>query len=235
MKKIIISILIIVLFNQNNYSQEKGSRLYSFDINEISFYKYNVDFKIKAVKNFKIIKNQFPEELMQSLLSTSSEEWEIFNTLGGKDNADIKSRSYYDNIKKMNIDKNYFELKHKLEFEIDGVATSIIKFYFFTQDNSKPQAGLVVMQKYANRWYKTSMKMVSNIAMTCLRLKTEEFEKIILGDVSNNQLEKINKKVFVDEKLDFNELNKEIDSWYSNDSVENKSKKDYFKDPYSIL
>ena len=81
MKKIISS-LILITITQSIFSQEKGARIYSYKINEIGFYKYQSDFKVKATKDFKTIKNELPEDLMQSILSCSSEEWEIFNTLG---------------------------------------------------------------------------------------------------------------------------------------------------------
>ena len=233
--KTITKITVLILLVQSIYSQEKGARSYSSNIDEIGFYKYNSDFKVKATKDFKTIKNEFPEDLMQSILSCSNEEWEIFNTLGGKEKAEINDSDYYNHIKKMDVEKTYFELKHKLEFEIDGVHSAIVKFYFISQDSPKPQAGLTVMQKKGNRWYKTSMKMVSNLAMTVLRLKTEEFEKIINGNVNTPELIQINKKVFVNGKLDFNKLNQEIDSWYMEPTNENISKKTYFKDPYSIL
>lgn len=233
--KTITKTILLLLLVQSIFSQEKGSRTYSFNINEIGFYKYEKEFKIKATKDFKNIKNEFPEDLMQSILSCSNEEWEIFNTLGGKEKAEINDSDYYNHIKKMDVEKTYFELKHKLEFEIDGVPNAIVKFYFISQDSPKPQAGLTVMQKKGNRWYKTSMKMVSNLAMTVLRLKTEEFEKIINSNVNTPELIQINKKVFVNGKLDFNKLNQEIDSWYMEPTNENISKKTYFKDPYSIL
>jgi hypothetical protein len=234
MKKI-INFLILLLISTSTFSQEKGARTYSYIINEIGFYNYQQGFKVKGTKDFKTIKNEFPEDLMQSILSCSNEEWEIFNTLGGKEKAEINDSDYYNHIKKMDVEKTYFELKHKLEFEIDGVPSAIVKFYFISQDSPKPQAGLTVMQKKGNRWYKTSMKMVSNLAMTVLRLKTEEFEKIINGNVNTPELIQINKKVFVNGKLDFNKLNQEIDSWYMEPTNENISKKNYFKDPYSIL
>lgn len=236
MKKIIsITTLLLLLLVQDGNSQEKGGRIYSSSIKEINFYKYDAFFKIKAIKNFKAIKNKFPEELMQSILSCSSPEWEIFNTLGGKENADINDATYYNNIKLMNVENNYFELKHKFEFEIDGIPTAIIKFHFISQDNPTPQAGLIVMQNYNNQWYKTSMKMVSNLAMVTLRLKTEELEKIVLGITNTPQLKEINKNVFIKGILDFNKLNSEIDSWYIEETKENEAKKEYFKDPYSIL
>ncbi|GAA3769952.1 hypothetical protein GCM10022423_24440 [Flavobacterium ginsengiterrae] len=223
------------MISYNFYSQEKGSRMYSFDIDEFNFYKYQAEFKIKATKDFKTIKNEFPEDLMQSIISCSDEEWEIFNTLGGKENAQINEPDYYESIKKMDIDKNYFELKHKLEFEIDQTPTVIIKFYFISQDNLQPQAGIIVMQKYDNRWYKTSMKMVPNIAMVVLKLKTSELEKIITGNLNSPELIQIHEKVFIKDKLDFNRLKIEMDSWYLDDTKENILKKEYFKDPNSIL
>ncbi len=172
---------------------------------------------------------------MQSVLSCSSEEWEVFNTFEGKEKAEINNSDYYNRIKEMDVEETYFELKHKLEFEIDGVPTAIVKFYFITKDNPKPQAGVIVMQNNGYRWCKISMKMVSNLAMTVLRLKTEEFEKIIKGNIDTIELQQMNKSVFVNDKLDFNKLNQEIDSFYTNETKENLSKKEYFKDSNSIL
>jgi hypothetical protein len=33
----------------------------------------------------------------------------------------------------MDVERNYFELKHKIEFEVDQIPTAIIKFYFINQ------------------------------------------------------------------------------------------------------
>ncbi|GIQ60063.1 hypothetical protein ACHRVW_17125 [Flavobacterium collinsii] len=77
----------MILLSQNFYAQEKGPRIYSSDIDEFIFYRYQTAYKIKATKDFKTVKNEFPEDLMQSIISCSNEEWEIFNTLGGKNNA----------------------------------------------------------------------------------------------------------------------------------------------------
>jgi hypothetical protein len=79
----------------------------------------------------------------------------------------------------MNRDKNYFELKHKFEFNIMGIPTAVVKFYLTTEQSPQPQAGVVTMQKIDGRWQKTSMKMFSKISMTALRLKSEALEKII--------------------------------------------------------
>ncbi len=47
MKKI-ISILILIIINFSIFPQEKGTRIYSYNINEIGFYKYQSGFIIKA-------------------------------------------------------------------------------------------------------------------------------------------------------------------------------------------
>ncbi len=139
MKKI-INILLLLSIIQSIFCQEKGARIYSYNINEIGFYKYQSDFKIKATKDFKTIKNELPEDLIQSVLSCSSEEWEIFNTLGGKEKADINDKMHYNNVKKMDINKNYFELKHKIEFELG----KLIKILIFSIENYCPKMLLIV-------------------------------------------------------------------------------------------
>lgn len=117
MKKI-IEYFLVFLLTHSVYSQEKGERIYSFTIDEFNFYKYELGFKVKATKNFKAIKNETPEGLMQSIISCSNEEWNAYNTLGGKDNAQKNDEEYYNDVKRMDKNKNYLEFANKIEFKI---------------------------------------------------------------------------------------------------------------------
>jgi hypothetical protein len=64
MKNNLNFVFIIFLFFHIVNAQERSNRIYPFNISEISFYKYNSKFEIKATKDFTNIKNEFPEDLM---------------------------------------------------------------------------------------------------------------------------------------------------------------------------
>ena len=236
MKKINFLFLILCLNIQAIAQEETGARVFSSTINEVYFMKYEDGSKVKAeITDISKAENAFPEQLLQSILSSTSYDWDIYNTLGGKDKAKPKSDKHYNNIKTINKDKNYFELKHKLEFEIEGVPTAIVKYYIIMEGKSEYISAVTVMQKYNGRWYKTTTKMVSDLAMIVWRLKSNEFEKLILAKSDDSVLKEVNSKVFVNGKLDFGMLSKEMESWYAQDTPANKAKIDYFKDPKTLF
>lgn len=234
-----LSLLLIACFCSlvlNAQEQQRSNRLYSGEIQNISYLVYPPVTHIKAAsKSQKEITFQYPESLMLSIMSCSDATWESYHTLGGKANADIKEASHYAYIKTMNRDKNYFELKHKFEFEVMGVPTAIIKFYLITEQSPQPQVGVVTMQKIDGRWQKTSMQMFSKMAMIALRLKSDVLEKIINQDQSDKFLRAIHERVFDKQTLNFDKLSAEIDSWYMEETKYNKEMKSYFKDPNSLF
>lgn len=52
--------------------------------------------------------NLFPEQLIQSVLSASNQEWIDYNTLGGEEKSTKKDQAYFYRIATMNKDSNYF-------------------------------------------------------------------------------------------------------------------------------
>lgn len=229
-----ISILLILSLLQYCNAQEKGQRIYSSQIREISFLKYPSNLQIKAILNSQNeAKCVYPEDLMLSIMSCSDSDWEIYHTIGGKENADVKADRHYLQIKIMNKEKNYFELKHKFEFLIANVPTAIVKFYLITEQIPTPVAGVVTMQKYDGRWQKCSMRMFSKLAMLALRIKSSELEKIIEGSEENKYLKELQSKIKINGNIDFDRLAAETDSWHIDNSKKNQDIKTYFKDPNS--
>ena len=235
--KLYLTFTILIGFYLKIYAQDlQGQRLYSGDIQNISFFQYPIGVQIKAIlQSESQAKCIFSEDLMLSVMSCTDATWEAYHTLGGLENAEIKSTEHYGFIKTMNKDKNYFELKHKFEFKIANVPTAIIKFYLITEQSPLPQAGVLTMQKIDGRWQKCSMKMFSKMAMLALRLRSDKLQKIIDGSDEDSYLKEIKGRIQTNGKLDFDKLSAEIDSWYMADTKANKAKKEYFKDPNSFL
>lgn len=235
-KSFIGAILLLCFGNITNAQESKGKRLYSGQLQGIAYLAYPTGTKIKAEAiSPKELGYQYPESLMQSIMSCTNAEWESYHTFGGRENADIKSAEHYAYIKSMNKDKNYFELKHKFEFVVMGVSTATVKFYLITEQSPQLQAGVVTMQKIDGRWQKCPMKMFSKISMTALRLQSGVLEKIISQDQSDKFLRFIHQKVFDGQTLNFDKLAAEVDSWYMEENKANQEMKNYFKDPNSLF
>jgi len=217
---------IIVLSQQ----QESSNILLSYSQNqEIYYYEYQPKLKIKATLTQQSdVKNEYPEELIQSVFSARNQEWIDYNTLGGAEKSDKKSEKHFNHIKKMDKDKNYFELHHKVTFNLDGVKTSIIKF-FLIQENKTPISGAMLMQKINNRWYVTSRSDMSMFVIMIMRLKSDALEGIIFGDSDNKEIidfyHKVSDKNGV---LNLSSFEKEFFDLYL---PENKEKLNLFIDP----
>ena len=230
MKKITLFIVFILLSITYNYSQQELSNIiFSHSENQtIYFYEYNGKLKVKADYKTQIqAVNEYPEQLIQSVLSATNQKWVNYNTLGGEKKARKKSEKHFKQIKKMDRKKNYFELHHKLRFKIDGLDTVIIKFFFY-QEKELPVSGAMVMQKINKRWFVTSRSDLSVFAIMIMRLKTEALKGIILGNSTNQDIETFHKMVSVKNNIELSLFEKEFTNLYL---PENINKKELFIDP----
>jgi hypothetical protein len=82
MKAIKIILLCLLAFcNATNAQDIKGKRLYSGDLQNISYLFYPSETKIKAeVKSQKELDYQYPESLMLSIMACTNADWEAFHT-----------------------------------------------------------------------------------------------------------------------------------------------------------
>ncbi|MFK8298973.1 hypothetical protein ACI76O_11500 [Capnocytophaga cynodegmi] len=224
-------LMLLFILTQVMYSQEYNNRVYSYGIEEMSYFKYENVKIFATLEDISQAENKTPEQLAQSILSCSSREWDVKNTLGGVNNVSEKTKEEYSQIKSMDKKKNYFELISKIEFEIDKIPTAVLKMYFFSESFPNPQAGIFVMQKYNDVWYKTSTKQINNIALTILRLKPEILDAIMNNNYNIDYLQKIKGNVTTDNILDFNKLSIELEKLSESDS----SVFYKLKDEYSIL
>jgi len=226
-KKILLFILIYPFICSSQ--QESSNILFFFtEEQEIDIYEYNEEFIIRAdYKTQSEALNLYPEQLIQSVFSASTQEWVNYNTLGGEEKATKKDKAYFDRIKNMDRDKNYIELIHKLSFELNSLPTVIIKF-FLHEEKNKPVSGAMVMQKVDNRWLTTSSIDVSTFSIMVMRLKTEVLKGAFLGDQNNAEIQKLHERVINENGLDLNRFQEDFFSWYDDD---NTYYKNIFLDP----
>jgi hypothetical protein len=179
-KKILKSfIFIFVLILHKSIAQDvEGSRviLMNQGFKNATFYLYKPAFAAKAIfKKLEEVNNQYPEELMSSILSVNTQGWENFNTLGGENEAELKDDAFFESINRMNREKNFFDLRCKLAYEANGEHFAIIKFYLF-RENTEPICGAYAMQKIENRWYKTSTNLTTTLAFLLMQFNEEKLD-----------------------------------------------------------
>jgi hypothetical protein len=229
MKHRTLQFIILIISSISCFAQEEYSNIllsYS-ETQDIFYYKYNPEFTINAdYKSQSEAINEHPEQLIQSVLSATNQEWVNYNTLGGKEKAEQKEVSHFEQIKKMNKDKNYFELIHKLTFKIDNTPTAIVKF-FLHQENTQPISAAMVMQEVNGKWYKTSNINLSTLAIMVMRLKSDVLEGAILGNSSSSNIQNLHDKINSEVGINLTIFENEFLSWYE----PNNNNKELFIDP----
>lgn len=230
MKKINFLLLLTIITSSLVRSQEDANLILSYpEESEISFYEYPKNTFAKAIyKKKENVTNEYPEQLLESILSATDQEWVNYNTLGGAEKASEKKQSHFDKVKSMNKDKNYFELIHKLKLNIGGVPTVIIKFFTHFED-TEVLSGAAVMQLNDGRWQKTSHPSLSTLSIIVMRMKTEVLKGIVLQNSDVPNIIAISNRVSNDGILDLLLLEKEFASWYSPEVDDTKIT--MYKDP----
>ncbi len=205
---------------------DKGGRviLSTLKVTEnTSFHIYNPPLKAKAIYKDSIeAGNEYPEQLVSSLISASSQGWIDYNTFGGNSKSEKKDQKYFDFIKSMDIDKNYYELKSKLMFELNGQEYAIIKFYFHTELLPESKSGAYVMVKDNGRWKYTTTNFTSDLALMVMRFNGEKLQELLRGQNSGNEIvDRVISQITTDTGfIEFTSLYKEFANWYEQDNTE---------------
>lgn len=208
--KLVITVLSCLIFSFS-YSQEKdlGARimLNANGVSNTSYYVYSPPFIAKAIySSIKEAKNEFPEQTMSSILSATSQEWVNYNTLGGVENAEIKSVSDFEKTKNINKEKTFFELLSKLEFDANGSKMSIIKFSFHKEGKEKPIAGALVFEKVDGTWKKTATPYTTNMSMALMVFKPDVMNRLLFKEPMNELEKNIIRNVYDKDGFNFNKL-----------------------------
>ncbi len=227
--KLLAHIILLVCLESQAQQQDANLILSYPEESEISFFKYPKETFAKAIYKSQVdVINKYPEQLLESIISAINQEWVNYNTLGGAEKASEKKQSHFDKIKSMNRNKNYFELAHKLTFNVGGIPTTIIKFFTHFED-TEVLSGATVMQFVDGRWQKTSHPSLSTLSIIVMRMKSNVLEGIVLQNSNDANVQAITKRVTDDLGLNLALLEKEFESWYSPEI--HKAKIELYKDP----
>lgn len=229
-----ITIFIVLSLSANNFlfaqtnQFAKGGRVLVNSVKEMGesfYYIYEPSFLAKPIYNDTTeAENIYPEQLMISTISANSQEWINYNTYGGEVRAEIKDERFFEHVKNMNLDSNYFELRSKIQFILDNEQYAIIKFFIYSELLDDPKSGAYVMIKDTDgRWKKTINNFTSNLALMMMRFQEEKLRAILFFDEENNPLMQalLNKISVAEGVVDFSLLYKEFSRWYSDNDEGN--------------
>ncbi len=205
MKKYKLIFFLLANFYCFGQDDMKGRILLNGNSTSIAnYYIYNPTFKAKIIFNsINQVKNDYPEELMSSIISASSQEWEDMNTLGGALESDKKTESEFLKVTKLDKNLTYFELLAKLEFVANGSEMAVIKFNLHQEKQEKPIVGCLVLQKENGKWKKTSKPSTTNISTVLLVFKGDVLGRIIKNKGINEIENKIIKLVYDNDGVNF--------------------------------
>lgn len=225
-----LTLLILITYSYCAAQDDDANLILSYpEESSISFYEYPSDTFVKTVfKNQSETNNEYPEQLLESIISATNQEWVNYNTLGGAAEASEKGQSHFDKVKTMDKDKNYFELAHKLTFDVGGIPSVVIKFFTHFEE-TEVLSGIAVMQYVDGRWQKTSHPSLSTLSIIVMRMKSEVLEGIVLQNSNDPNIVAIANRVSNEEGLDLSLLEDEFESWYSPEV--DQTKIDMYKDP----
>lgn len=229
-KIVAIVFLVLLIFSFSELLAQKGSRinLSNGSINTSKLVVYKEGYVIKSIdRKITEVLNNCPEQLLQSVLSASSQEWIDYNTYGGNTNSDKKSEKHFNAVKSMNRDSTYFEPNHSFYYEIGGVTYCIVKYYIHLGYSKNPVSAVICMLEDRGRWYVVKNIVSGPITMMFMRFKTDKLSDLFFNPEKDEMLNALYKKVAVNNKIDIDKLAVEYNSWYE---VGNENLKKYFID-----
>lgn len=190
------------------------------EMDNVRFYVYEPPFKAKAIyKDTLDAVNNYPEQLMSSIMSEDSEEWHYYNkVIKGKISDDMRDR--FSEVSTLDKEKNYFELLHKFSFELEGQNYCIIKFNLVLEEKENPIRGAYCMVKQNDKWKKISSPQTFKMTMLNIFFKTERLRELFLGEKTSNQLtDQVIDRIYENGILNMDNLLDEFESWNKNNNV----------------
>lgn len=224
MKKIFYIFLFLLMIDRNVYSQNdfKGDRIilnYQNTDDKSTFYVYNPPLVIKGIYNDTLEAiNKYPEQLLISVLSSTNQIWDNYNYI---DHKAPLSENHRNAIKKSSISKNYYKLHCKYTFILNGLPTSIIKFYAIVEGSKRPLSGINTLQLVLGKWVVSPINGFDNIKFLIMRFNEDKLDKVLKGGKTGDV---IIDKIIEDTRssdggTDWNKLLRIYGSWYERKDI----------------
>lgn len=229
------NIFVILLLSINSIYAQKfdvycsTSPYLSSEVTDFKIHLYSPVFIAKrAYKNLSEVVNQYPEELVQSEMSVTSQAWSSFN-YGVNREAEPKR---YDMIKKADVTKNYAHLLYKVSYISNGTQYAIVKLHIYSETQKDPTGFALAMKKQGNRWIICDDAAITDLMFMMIFLKEDALESIFKTNISSN--ETLNGFIKTSTRNGLTNLNQTV-SLVKNQLTKDKSLLSTILDPYRIF
>ena len=183
-------VLVAFLLNLKAFSQNfKENEVILFETNNIStnYYVYEPPFAARGIyKDTLEAVNNFPEQVLSSIVSSTSYAWDKYNYLNGETPA--KSKSHYEKAIQLNKYNNYFELRSKYEFFNGENPCAFIKFHIKFEELKVPAGGFRILEKVNGRWYVSLIPNFAAVPYLLFWFKEVRMLELLTGKSNGNIL-----------------------------------------------
>jgi hypothetical protein len=193
-----------------------------------------VDLQFSLYEEGKFIKpaerrldNKSVESLMSNILGADNQDWVNSNELGGAKNAEQKSDTEFQQIRKRNKEKTYLQLISKLDIQSFGQRFAIVKFKVYLEQFPNGVTGAYQLQKVGDSWYKTSRSDLSEMTLMMIFFNPKILQELIEKPTSNVPIiNELMTKTKEGKYLNFKKLYTEFKKWETD-----KKQKEYYLEP----
>lgn len=155
----------------------------SSEVTDFKIHLYSPVFIAKRTyQNLSEVVNQYPEELVQSEMSVTSQAWSSFN-YGVNREAEPKR---YDMIKKADVTKNYAHLLYKVSYISNGIQYAIVKLHIYSEIQKDPTGFALAMKKQGNKWIICDDAAITDLMFMMIFLKQDALKNIFENNNTQN-------------------------------------------------
>lgn len=104
------------------------------------------------------VENKYPEQVYQSMMSATSQEWVDYNTYGGSEKSRKQAANFFTKNATQDKEKNYYELVAKFQYNTGDMAYAVIKAYLHLEGDENLYPSALVLIREGERWYTNSAK-----------------------------------------------------------------------------
>lgn len=184
-KSFLLSIMLVARFGFAQNYEESSIMVFETRVVNSNFLVYDPPFPAKGIyKDTLEAVNQFPEQVISSIMSATNQAWENFNYLNGQ--ARKLDAAHFEKAAKLDKNKNYYELRSKFEFIHEGSPTAFIKYYFHFEDLKEQGGGFKVLKKVNGKWYATLIPNFITVPYMLFWFKDERLKELFAGKPTGN-------------------------------------------------
>lgn len=157
---------------------------------DLTFQTYEPPLKIIKASQKESIDYKKIEGLLQSFFSASDMEWALSDYLA--ENATTpRDERHFENIKKIDVDKNYIQLEMVYGFNYQGRQMAYVRYSFIMDQMPFPIIGMISAEFSEGRWFISTLLNQSDVFTVLSNLEPGVLKQLFSGKSTNADINKI--------------------------------------------